>query len=60
MKLTPDEYCVKLARGEWSTILFVGTHADAKAKARELNTQYQTDEYKVEKYKGFIILKDYK
>lgn len=60
MKLEKDEYCVKLARGEWSTILFVGTHDEAKAKARELNQQYQTDEYKVEKYKGFILLKDYK
>ena len=56
MKLEKDEYCVKLARGEWSTILFVGTHDEAKAKARELNQQYQTDEYKVEKYKNFTFL----
>ena len=58
MKYEKDEYCVKLARGEWSTILFVGTFDEAKIKARELNTQYQTDEYKVEKYKGFILLGD--
>jgi hypothetical protein len=50
MKKEPDTYVVKLARGEWSTILFSGTFDEAKAKARELNKQNQTDEYKVEKY----------
>jgi hypothetical protein len=56
MKTNPDEYCVKLARGDWSTILFVGTFDEAKLKARELNKTNQTDEYKVEKYKGFTLL----
>lgn len=56
MKYEKDEYCVKLSRGDWSTILFIGTFDEAKTKALALNTQYQTDEYKVEKYKGFILL----
>jgi hypothetical protein len=56
LKLHKDEYCVKIVRGDWSSIVFVGTFDEAKAKARELNQQYQTDEYKVEKYKGFTLL----
>jgi len=45
-------HVVKLARGGWSTILFVGSLEDAEAKAASLNEQYQTDEYKVEPWKS--------
>jgi len=41
-------YVVKLARGGWSTILFIGSLENAEAKAADLNEQYQTDEYRVE------------
>ena len=57
MKKEPDLYVVKLARGEWSTILFSGTFDEAKVRARELNKQNQTDEYKVEKYLPTTFLK---
>lgn len=45
-------YCVKLARGEWSTVLFVGTFDEAKKEARELNAKYQTNEYRIEEYRA--------
>lgn len=51
--LSTREFCVVLARGEWKTVLFIGTFDKAKEKARELNTMYQTDEYRVEEYQGF-------
>lgn len=57
MKKEPDLFVVKLARGEWSTVLFSGTESEAKAKARELNKQNQTDEYKVEKYVNSTFLR---
>lgn len=41
-------YVVKLARGQWSTVLFIGSKEDADSKAASLNAQYQTDEYRVE------------
>lgn len=41
-------YVVKLARGQWSTILYIGSKEDADATADALNAQYQTDEYWVE------------
>jgi hypothetical protein len=53
--LNTREYCVVLARGDWKTVLFTGTFDQAKDKARELNTLYQTDEYKVEEYRGFRV-----
>lgn len=53
--LNSKEYCVVLARGEWKTVMFTGTFDQAKAKAKELNTMYQTDEYKVEEYRGFRV-----
>jgi hypothetical protein len=53
--LSTNEYCVVLARGEWKTVLFTGTFDQAKERARELNTQYQTDEYLVEEYRGFRV-----
>jgi hypothetical protein len=47
---TPKKYVVKLARGGWSTILFWGTEASARARAVDLNDRYQTDEYFVERF----------
>ena len=44
-----ERWYVKLARGSWDTVMFSSTDRDeADAIARELNTQYQTDEYTVE------------
>lgn len=53
--LNTREYCVVLARGDWKTVLFTGTFEQAKERARELNKQYQTDEYVVEEYRGFRV-----
>lgn len=53
--LNTREYCVVLARGEWKTVLFTGTFEQAKERARELNKQYQTNEYMVEEYRGFRV-----
>lgn len=48
-----ERWVVKIQRGEHSSLLFVGTLELAKEKARELNQQYQTDEYKIEPFKGW-------
>jgi hypothetical protein len=53
--LNTKEYCVVLARGDWKTVLFTGTFEQAKERARELNKQYQTNEYMVEEYRGFRV-----
>jgi hypothetical protein len=47
-KATPVRYVVKIARTYRSSIVFLGTKEEAIAEAKRLNTQYQTDEYKVE------------
>jgi hypothetical protein len=45
-------WLVKLARGDWETVLFAfKTLPDAIAKRAELNSIYQTDEYYVEEFK---------
>lgn len=46
----PERYIVKIKRAFRTSVLFVGTMEEAKVYARNLNTQYQTDEYKVEKF----------
>lgn len=48
-----DRWVVKIERGGQGSLLFVGTKELAKEKARELNQRYQTDEYKVEPFKGW-------
>jgi hypothetical protein len=54
-------WLVKLARGEWETVLFgFKSLTDALAKRDELREQYQTDEYYVEafqpeKLQGFVL-----
>lgn len=53
--LNTKEYCVVLARGEWKAVLFTGTFEQVKERARELNKEYQTDEYKVEEWRGFSV-----
>lgn len=53
-----DKYVVKIARATYSSIVFLGPKVEAEAKAAELNLQYQTDEYKLEKFdpERFLIL----
>lgn len=53
-----DKYVVKIARATYSSVVFLGTKIDAEAKAAELNLQYQTDEYKLEKFdpERFLVL----
>lgn len=48
-----DRFVVKISRTGKESIAFIGTEERAKEKARELNKQYQTDEYKVEPYRGW-------
>ena len=44
-------WLVKLARGDWETVLFGFKHLeDALIKRNELRDQYQTDEYYVEAF----------
>lgn len=46
------KWLVKLARGDWQTVLFgFQTLEGAFAKRDELNATYQTDEYYVEEFK---------
>jgi hypothetical protein len=45
-----SSHYVKLARGDWETVLGTGTKEECKAQADALNEQYQTDEYYVEAY----------
>jgi hypothetical protein len=45
-----DQYLVKVARETYQSVLFIGTKEAATNRAAELNFQYQTDEYYVEKY----------
>jgi len=54
---TSEKYVVKIARATYSSIVFLGSKVDAEAKASELNSQYQTDEYKLEKYDPESFLK---
>jgi len=53
-----DKYVVKIARATYSSIVFLGPKVEAEAKAAELNLQYQTDEYKLEKFdpERFLVL----
>lgn len=48
-----DRWVVKMIRGGVESIVFIGKRDLATAKARELNAQYQTDEYKLEPYSGW-------
>jgi ATP-dependent RNA circularization protein (DNA/RNA ligase family) len=44
-------WLVKLARGDWETVLYGFKHLqDALDKRDQLREQYQTDEYYVEEY----------
>ena len=45
-----DKYVVKIKRATYESIVFLGPKSEAEAKAAELNLQYQTDEYKLEKF----------
>lgn len=45
-----DQYLVKVSRETYDSVLFIGTKDQAQQRASELNSQYQTDEYYIEKY----------
>lgn len=50
--MTPNnEFVVVLRRGLWSTVLHIGQEGSCRLEADRLNTEYQTDEYKVEPWK---------
>lgn len=53
-KTDKDVWIVKLSRATWTTIIFMGTKAEATAQAKKLNEQYQTDEYVVDKFNGVV------
>lgn len=45
-----NQYLVKISRETYESVLFIGTKEQAQAKASELNSRYQTDEYYIEKF----------
>lgn len=45
-----EAWVVKLARGEFPSVLATGSESAMKTKAAQLNWLYQTDEYRAERY----------